>query len=53
MRMLIRGDAAVAIIRASELADMGVTQFRWDVFSYGADPNTGWSHDCTDWITFR
>ena len=50
IRFIIRGDAVVAIIREAELAQIGATQFRWDVFSYTTDPNTDWSHDYTDWI---
>lgn len=53
MRVLIRGDAVIAIIKAAELEAMGVTQFRWDAFSYTTDPSTEWSHDYTDWVTFR
>ncbi len=50
LRLLIRGNSAVAIIKESELDDLGVTEFRWDTFSYTTDVNTEWSHDATDWI---
>lgn len=49
LRLLIRGDAAVAVIRKSELDDLGVTQFRWDTFSYTTNTSTEWSHDFTEW----
>jgi hypothetical protein len=50
LRLLIRGNAAVAIIKESELDELGVTEFRWDTFSYTPDVNTEWSHDSTEWV---
>lgn len=52
MRMILRGDTMVAIIRRSELEQYGATQFRWDTYSFAADPSTDWSHDFTDWVPF-
>ncbi len=49
MRLLFRDNAVVAMIKESELADLGVTKFRWDVYSYTTNVNTNWSHDYTDW----
>lgn len=49
IRLLIRGDAAVAIVREAELQAFGATRFRWDVFSYTTNATTDWSHDFTEW----
>jgi hypothetical protein len=48
MRMLMRDNSAVAIIKESELRDLGATWYRWDTYSYGANVDTDWSHDFTE-----
>jgi hypothetical protein len=50
LRLMIRGNSAVAVIREAELDAIAATEFRWDTFSYTTDENTDWSHDFTDWI---
>lgn len=50
LRLLVRGDAVVAVIRHGELDAIGATQYRWDTYSYTTDPSTGWSHDFTAWL---
>ena len=53
MRILLRGDAVVAIISAAELDEIAADRFRFDVFSYTTNVDTDWSHDYTDWVEFR
>jgi len=50
LRMIMRDDAVVAVIKRSELDELGVTQYRWDTFSYTTNASTEWSHDYTDWL---
>jgi hypothetical protein len=50
LRLLIRGDAVVALIRQGELDAIGATMYRWDTYSYTTDASTDWSHDFTGWL---